>query len=186
GVPVAVPGGLILIVGRDIEDLHRFAASMGQLGLWSIALLSILGIGAGLAVSRSVLRRIGAVTAASRTIMAGALSKRIPPHRSRDELDRLSENLNSMLARIEELIGALREVSDNIAHDLKTPLTRLRNRAEAALAQPDGTACYRDGLVKTIEEADDLIKTFNSLLLIARLEAGGGAGSVRTRDAATV
>jgi signal transduction histidine kinase len=186
GVPVAVPGGLILIVGRDIEDLHRFAGSMGQLGLWSIALLSILGIGAGLAVSRSVLRRIETITDASRTIMAGDLSKRIPLNGSGDELDRLSENLNGMLARIEELIGALREVSDNIAHDLKTPLTRLRNRAEAALAQPDGTACYRDGLVKTIEEADELIKTFNSLLLIARLEAGAVAESMGPVDPASI
>ena len=186
GVPVAVPGGLMLIVGRDIEDLHRFAGSMGQLGLWSIALLSILGIGAGLAVSRSVLRRIETITDASRTIMAGDLSKRIPLNGSGDELDRLSENLNGMLARIEDLIGALREVSDNIAHDLKTPLTRLRNRAGAALAHPDGAACYRDGLVKTIEEADELIKTFNSLLLIARLEAGAVAESMGPADPASI
>jgi signal transduction histidine kinase len=186
GVPVAVPGGLMLIVGRDIEDLHRFAGSMGQLGLWSIALLSLLGIGAGLAVSRSVLRRIETITDASRTIMAGDLSKRIPLNGSGDELDRLSENLNGMLARIEDLIGALREVSDNIAHDLKTPLTRLRNRAEAALAHPDGAASYRDGLVKTIEEADELIKTFNSLLLIARLEAGAVAESMGPADPASI
>ena len=186
GVPVAVPGGLMLVVGRDIEDLHRFAGSMGQLGLWSIALLSILGLGAGLAVSRSVLRRIETITDASRTIMAGDLSKRIPLNGSGDELDRLSENLNGMLARIEELIGALREVSDNIAHDLKTPLTRLRNRAEAALAHPDGAASYRDGLVKTIEEADELIKTFNSLLLIARLEAGAVAESMGPADPASI
>ena len=136
GVPLPVPGGLMLIVGRDIEDLHRFAGTMGQLGLWSVALLSILGIGAGLAVSRSVLRRIETITDASRTIMAGDLSKRIPLNGSGDELDRLSESLNGMLTRIEELIGALREVSDNIAHDLKTPLNRLRNRAEAALRAP--------------------------------------------------
>ena len=167
GVPVPVPGGLLLIVGRDIEDLHRFAGTMGQLASGASRCCPILGIGAGLAVSRSVLRRIETITDTSRTIMAGDLSKRIPLDGSGDELDRLSESLNGMLARIEELIVALREVSDNIAHDLKTPLNRLRNRAEAALANPDGAATYRDGLVKTIEEADDLIKTFNSLLLIA-------------------
>ena len=186
GVPLPVPGGLMLIVGRDIEDLHRFAGSMGQLGLWSIALLSMLGIGAGLAVSRSVLRRIETITDTSRTIMTGDLSKRIPLDGSGDELDRLSESLNGMLARIEELIGALREVSDNIAHDLKTPLNRLRNRAEAALTHPDGPASYRDGLVKTIEEADELIKTFNSLLLIARLEAGAVAESMAPVDPASI
>ncbi len=186
GVPLPVPGGLVLIVGRDIEDLHRFANTMGQLGLWSIVLLSLLGVGAGLAVSRSVLRRIEAVTDTSRTIMAGDLSKRIPLDGSGDELDRLSESLNAMLGRIEELMVALREVSDNIAHDLKTPLNRLRNRAEAALRHPDGPTSYRDGLVKTIEEADDLIKTFNSLLLIARLEAGAVAESMAFVDPASI
>ncbi len=186
GVSLPVPGGLVLIVGRDIEDLRRFASTMGQLGLWSIVLLAALGIGAGLAVSRSVLRRIEAVTETSRTIMAGDLSKRIPLDGSGDELDRLSESLNAMLGRIEELMVALREVSDNIAHDLKTPLNRLRNRAQSALRNPDGPASYRDGLVKTIEEADDLIKTFNSLLLIARLEAGAVAESMEPVDPASI
>jgi signal transduction histidine kinase len=186
GVPLPVPGGLMLIVGRDIEDLHRFAGTMGQLGLWSIVLLSALGIGAGLAISRSVLRRIEVVNETSRKIMAGDLSKRIPLHGSGDELDRLSESLNAMLGRIEELMAALREVSDNIAHDLKTPLTRLRSRAEAALRNPDGPASYRDGLTKTIEEADELIKTFNSLLLIARLEAGAVAESMGPVDPASI
>ena len=118
--------------------------------------------------------------------MAGDLSRRIPLDGSGDELDRLSESLNAMLARIEELMAALREVSDNIAHDLKTPLTRLRNRAEAALREPDGAAAYRDGLVKTIEEADELIKTFNSLLLIARLEGGAVAESMAPVDPAAI
>ena len=186
GVPLSVPGGLVLIVGRDIEDLHRFAGTMGQLGLWSVILLGALGIGAGLAVSRSVLRRIEAITETSRTIVAGDLSKRIPLDGSGDELDRLSESLNAMLGRIEELMAALREVSDNIAHDLKTPLTRLRSRAEAALRNPDGPASYRDGLTKTIEEADELIKTFNSLLLIARLEAGAVAESMGPVDPAAI
>jgi len=186
GVPLPVPGGPLLIVGRDIEDLDRFATTMGRLGLISIALLSALGIGAGLLISRSVLRRIEAVTDASRTIMAGDLSKRIPLDGSGDELDRLSASLNAMLARIEELMASLREVSDNIAHDLKTPLNRLRNRAEAALRSSDGAVSYRDGLTKTIEEADELIKTFNSLLLIARLEGGAVAESMAPVDPAAI
>ena len=186
-MPLPVPGGLLLIVGRDIEDLSRFASTMGQLGLWSVALLGLLGIGAGLAVSRSVLKRIEAITEASRTIMGGDLSRRLPLAGTGDELDRLSQSLNIMLGRIEDLIGALREVSDNIAHDLKTPLNRLRNRAEAALRNPDrDPASYRDGLVKTIDEADELIKTFNSLLLIARLEAGAVAESMGSTDPASI
>jgi signal transduction histidine kinase len=186
GVSFAVPGGLILIVGRDVEDQRRFADTMWQVALWSVGLMSVLGIGAGLLVSRSVLRRIETVTETSRTIMAGDLSKRIPLDGSGDELDRLSQSLNAMLTRIEELMAALREVSDNIAHDLKTPLNRLRNRAEAALRNPDGAAGYRDGLVKTIEEADELIRTFNSLLLIARLEGGAVAESMGPVDPASV
>jgi signal transduction histidine kinase len=186
GVPLAVPGGLTLIVGRDIEDLRRFAGTMGQVALWSVALLAVIGIGAGLLISRGVLRRIDAVSEASRTIMAGDLSGRIPRNGSGDELDRLADSLNAMLARIEELMAALREVSDNIAHDLKTPLNRLRNRAESALRDASGPASYRDGLVKTMEEADELIKTFNSLLLIARLEGGAIAESMSPIDPASV
>jgi signal transduction histidine kinase len=129
--------------------------------------------------------RIEAVTDTSRRIMAGDLSRRIPLSGSGDELDRLAEGLNAMLARIEELLAALREVSDNIAHDLKTPLNRLRNRAEAALRSSD-TAAHREGLARTIEEADELIKTFNSLLLIARLEARAAAESMAPVDLADV
>ena len=186
GVPVEVPGGYTLVVGRDIEDQRQFADTMWQVALWSVGLLSLLGIGAGLLISRSVLTRIDTVSEASRKIMAGDLSRRIPLVGSGDELDRLSESLNAMLGRIEELMAALREVSDNIAHDLKTPLTRLRNRAEAALRSRDDPAGYRDGLSKTIEEADELIRTFNSLLLIARLEAGAVAESMSPVDPAAV
>jgi signal transduction histidine kinase len=186
GVPVEVPGGYTLVVGRDIEDQRQFADTMWQVALWSVGLLSLLGVGAGLLISRSVLTRIDAVSEASRKIMSGDLSRRIPLAGSGDELDRLAESLNAMLARIEELMGALREVSDNIAHDLKTPLTRLRNRAEAALRSQDDPAAYRDGLSKTMEEADELIRTFNSLLLIARLEAGAVAESMAPVDPASV
>ena len=186
GVLFDVPGGLTLVVGRDIEDLRRFAWTMGRLGLWSVIILSALGVGGGLLISRSVLRRIETVNDTTRTIMAGDLSRRIPLNGSGDELDRLADSLNAMLSRIEELMGALREVSDNIAHDLKTPLNRLRNRAEAALRSSEGAGIYRDGLVKTIEEADELIKTFNSLLLIARLEGGAIAESMERLNPASI
>ena len=186
GLSISVSGGYTLIVARDIEDQRQFAASIGRVALWSFGLLSLLGVGAGILISRSMLARIEAVTETSRKIMAGDLSRRIALTGSGDELDRLAESLNAMLARIEELLLALREVSDNIAHDLKTPLNRLRNRAEAALRSGDGSGAYRDGLAKTIEEADELIKTFNSLLLIARLEGGAIAESMAPLDPAAV
>jgi signal transduction histidine kinase len=118
--------------------------------------------------------------------MAGDLSGRLPVGRSGDELDRLAENLNAMLERIEALMTGLKEVSDNIAHDLKTPLTRLRNRAEEALARSGSEAEYRNALERTIEESDGLIRTFNALLMIARAESGQARGNMDDFDAADV
>jgi signal transduction histidine kinase len=118
--------------------------------------------------------------------MAGDLSGRLPVGRSGDELDRLAGNLNAMLERIEALMTGLKEVSDNIAHDLKTPLTRLRNRAEEALAKSATEAEYRAALERTIEESDGLIRTFNALLMIARAESGQARGNMDDFDAAEV
>jgi signal transduction histidine kinase len=118
--------------------------------------------------------------------MAGDLSGRLPVGRSGDELDRLAGNLNAMLERIEALMTGLKEVSDNIAHDLKTPLTRLRNRAEEALAKCGSEADYRSALERTIEESDGLIRTFNALLMIARAESGQARGDMDDFDAADV
>jgi signal transduction histidine kinase len=182
GVPVEVPDGFTLIVGRDIDDQRRFAEAMRHIALSSVGLLALLGLGGGLLFGRSLLQRIDRVTETTRSIMAGDLSRRIAVKGSGDELDRLSMSLNEMLTRIEELMVSLHEVSDNIAHDLKTPLNRLRNRAEAALRDPHGVEAYRDALEKIIDEADELIKTFNALLSIARLEAGDAAETLKPVD----
>ena len=146
----------------------------------------MLGLGGGIFVARRVLRRIDAMTGTTQRIMAGDLSGRLPVGRSGDELDRLAENLNAMLERIEALMMGLKEVSDNIAHDLKTPLTRLRNRAEEALAKSGSEAEYRAALERTIEESDGLIRTFNALLMIARAESGQARGNMDDFDAADV
>lgn len=164
-------GGYRLLVGRDIEDRREFQNVIRAAFIWVLGAMLLVGLGGGWLVSRALLARIDDVTATSRTIMSGDLSQRVPIYGTGDELDRLSESLNVMLERIEQLMTGLREVSDNIAHDLKTPLNRLRNRVEAALRQ-GGKTDYREALEGTIEEADDLIKTFNALLSIARLEAG--------------
>ncbi|MEZ0280653.1 HAMP domain-containing protein, partial [Methyloceanibacter sp.] len=166
--------GYRLIVGRDIEDRRELARMVRSAMLWGLGVMALFGIGGGYWVSRKLLARIDTLSATTRTIMAGDLGGRLPVAGSGDELDRLSESLNLMLARIEQLMAAMREVSDNIAHDLKTPLNRLRNRVEAALREPYGEPVYREALERTIEEADSLIKTFNALLSIARIEAGAG------------
>src|SRR5215510_9984323 len=166
--------GYRLIVGRDIEDRRELARMVRSAMLWGLGVMALFGIGGGYWMSRKLLARIDTLSATTRTIMAGDLGGRLPVTGSGDELDRLSESLNLMLARIEQLMAAMREVSDNIAHDLKTPLNRLRNRVEAALREPYGEPVYREALERTIEEADSLIKTFNALLSIARIEAGAG------------
>jgi signal transduction histidine kinase len=175
-----------LIVGRDIEERRELSRVIGSAMLWGLGVMALFGIGGGYWVSHNLLARIDAIGATSRTIMGGDLSRRLPIKGSGDELDRLSESLNLMLARIEQLMAGVREVSDNIAHDLKTPLSRLRNRVEAALGEPYGEPVYREALERTIEEADGLIKTFNALLSIARLEAGAGGENRETLDASAL
>lgn len=182
-LPVLFSDGTRLIVGRDIEEQREFANRMRTVFLLGFGLLSIAGLAGGLGAGRLLLNRIDQINAASRSIMAGDLSQRVPLAGSKDELDNLARNLNMMLDRIEQLMSGLREVSDNIAHDLKTPLSRLRNRAEATLRDGgDDCAQYRAGLERVIEEADELIKTFNAMLLVARLEAGALEGSVEPFD----
>jgi signal transduction histidine kinase len=179
-------GGFRLLIGRDLEERRRLFDIIANAAQWSLLVVVVLGIGGGIFVARRVLWRIDAMTGTTRRIMAGDLSGRLPVGRSGDELDRLAENLNAMLERIEALMMGLKEVSDNIAHDLKTPLTRLRNRAEEALAKSGSEAEYRTALERTIEESDGLIRTFNALLMIARAESGQARGNMDDFDAADV
>jgi signal transduction histidine kinase len=181
-----LPGGFRLLIGRDLEERRRLFGIVAKAAQWSLLIVIVLGLGGGIFVARRVLRRIDAMTGTTRRIMAGDLSGRLPVGRSGDELDRLAENLNAMLERIEALMMGLKEVSDNIAHDLKTPLTRLRNRAEEALAQSGSEAEYRAALERTIEESDGLIRTFNALLMIARAESGQARGNMDDFDASDV
>jgi signal transduction histidine kinase len=126
------------------------------------------------------------MTETTRTIMRGDLSGRLPVAGTGDELDRLAENLNLMLERIEALMRGLKEVSDNIAHDLKTPLTRLRNSNEQALRVAKNESEYRAALEGTIEESEGLIRTFNALLMIARAESGQAPDNMSEFDAAEI
>src|SRR5579871_3617331 len=178
--------GFRLLVGRDLEERRRLFGIVAQAAQWSFLIVVVLGLAGGVFVSRRVLQRIDAMTGTTQRIMAGDLSGRLPVGRSGDELDRLALNLNAMLERIEALMVGLKEVSDNIAHDLKTPLTRLRNRAEEALAKSGCEADYRAALERTIEESDGLIRTFNALLMIARAESGQARGNMDDFDAADV
>jgi signal transduction histidine kinase len=181
---VALPGGFRLLVGRDLEEQQRIRETMGTAILWSIAVIVVMGLAGGWFVASRVLKRLDDIGQTSRSIMEGDLTRRLALAGTNDEIDRLAATTNAMLDRIAELMDGLKEVSDNIAHDLKTPLTRLRNRAEEALRTATGDEDYRAALEATIEESDGLIRTFNALLMIARAEAGQLQASISEFDAA--
>ena len=183
---VQLPGGFHLLVGRDLEERERMFGIISNAGQWSFALVVVLGLAGGFFVSRRVLSRIDAMTDTAQTIMAGDLAGRLPVAGTGDELDRLAEHLNAMLERIEALMRGLKEVSDNIAHDLKTPLTRLRNRCEQALRGCASDGDYRAALETTIAESDELIRTFDALLMIARAESGQARDNMTEFDAAEI
>ena len=183
---VQLPGGFRLLVGRDLEERERLFGIIANAGQWSLALVIVLGLAGGFFVSRRVLNRIEAMTETAQTIMAGDLAGRLPVAGTGDELDRVAEHLNARLERSEALMRGLKEVSDNIAHDLKTPLTRLRNRCEQALRGSAGVADYRAALEATIAESDDLIRTFDALLMIARAESGQARDNMTEFDAAEI
>ena len=179
-------GGFRLLVGRDLDERARMRDILTAAARGSIALVIVLGLAGGFFVTRRVLRRFDAMTETTQRIMAGDLAERLPVTGTGDELDRLATNLNDMLERIEALMRGLKEVSDNIAHDLKTPLTRLRNRCEEALRGARSEADYRAALDSMLEESAGLIRTFDALLMIARAESGHSRDNMIAFDAAEI
>ncbi|QRG06192.1 HAMP domain-containing protein [Xanthobacter dioxanivorans] len=181
-----LPGGYRLLVGRDIEERDTLRDLVARPAQWAVLLIVVLGLAGGVFVTRRVLKRIDSMTATAETIMAGDFSGRLALAGTEDEFDRLAHSLNAMLDRIEGLMQGLKEVSDNIAHDLKTPLTRLRNGAEAALRTAHTEEDWRAALESTIEESDGLIRTFDALLMIARAEAGQARAIMSDLDLAEI
>jgi signal transduction histidine kinase len=175
-------GDLHLLVGRDVRDLEATRRLILDALAWGLAITAALALGVGLLMSSRVMRRIEAINQTSRDIMEGDLSRRVPTAGSGDDFDRLAANLNRMLERIEELMAAVRQVSDNIAHDLRTPLTRLRTRLEQARSGDQRRA--REEIDQAIEDAQELLVTFNALLRIARIESGSSPGAFDGLDLA--
>ena len=175
---------LRLLVGHDVRERTRVAHFIRETLAWGIAAIIALSVIAGLLMSRSLLRDIERINATAREIMAGDLSRRITVSGRDDEFDQLSANLNAMLERIEQLMEGMKQVSDNIAHDLRGPLTRLRSRLEVALMEARSDADYRAAIELGIEEADQLLQTFRSLLSIARAESGAPSETFEELDLA--
>jgi signal transduction histidine kinase len=178
-------GGRFL-VGRDVSEIEQVIGIVRRALVLTAALTVVLGLAASIFVSRRVLKRVDSIAETSRRFAGGDLGGRLDVTGSGDEFDRLAESLNTMLTRIERLMLGLKEVSDNIAHDLKTPLTRMRSRVERVLTEGGTEAEYRAAMEGTIEEADQLIRTFDALLMIARVEAGSSDAAFSLFDASAL
>lgn len=172
GRAVELRDGMRLLVAHDQSRLEATRNLINDTFLWALVGGLVLALLGGFLMSYSVMRRIEAINRASREIMTGRLQRRMPLRGINDEFDQLSQNLNAMLDRIDSLIEGVKSVADNIAHDLRTPLTRLRGRLETLAARPGLNLELRDELVSAITEADHLLATFGALLRIARIESG--------------
>lgn len=168
-------GGFNLLVGRDMQELEGIQSTIARTVAWGLAITALLALLGGVMMSRSLARRLGSINDSIGRIMAGDLHQRLPSSGSGDEFDQLVVNVNRMLDRIEALMGDVQQVSDSIAHDLRTPLARLRNRLEDLRARGGGVPleheAWRRDVDDAIGEADALLATFNALLRIARIEA---------------
>ncbi len=168
-----------LLVGRDVRALVELNLTFERSAAWGIAVVLALALSGGLLLSISARRRIASINRTSRRIIAGNFSERVPDSGSRDEYHDLAVNINAMLDQIESLFESVRHVGDSVAHDLKTPLTRLRNRLELLARQ--ATVSSED-ISRCVADSDRLLVTFNALLRISRIESGAYRSAFRQVD----
>ena len=161
-----------LIVGRVVNDEKVLKERFFYSSLWSILLILFLGVFGGYFLSRNFLKRISDINRTSKKIMDGNLKERLPISKGKDELNELSSNLNDMLDRLDSLMSNMKEVTDNVAHDLRTPLNRIRTNLEITLMSNPNLEEYKKSFEEAINETDNLIKTFNSILSISKVESG--------------
>ncbi len=168
-----LPGDYRLLVGRDLRQRANLRTLLAETLAWGLAATIVFGLIGASVVGRNLLSRVDAINRTGQHIIRGELKQRVALTGAGDEFDRLAENLNSMLDQIERLMTAMREVTDNIAHDLRGPMTRMKARLELALlADKDDPAQYRAAIESAIAETDRLLGTFNALLSIAEAESG--------------
>jgi signal transduction histidine kinase len=183
GALIVIPDGYRLLVARDISDAALYRERIKMTLVWSGLVALIVGLIGGAVMSRNLLRRVEQVNRTAERVIGGNLSDRVPLKGTSDEFDQLAANLNNMLEQIERLMAGMREVSDNIAHDLRTPLARLRARLELSLIdRRDGT--QSEAVRAAIDEADRLLATFNALLNIAEAESGARRSAAEPLDLA--
>jgi signal transduction histidine kinase len=175
-----LPDGFHLLVGKDISDLGRFATQIYEALAFAVLLIFALAAVASVSVTRRTVGRIESINATSRDIMETGLGRRIPLRGTQDEWDHLAQNLNSMLERIEALMAEVKQVSDNVAHDLRTPLARMRGRLEKASIEK-GAFDHDQALIsETVADLDDVLRMFSSLTRISQIEAANQTAAFRT------
>ena len=173
--------GLVLAVGDDLGRIAAVERSIATAFVWTVGLAALLGIGGGILLSRAFLARVDAITRTAEAIIGGDLARRVPLGGTGDDLDRLAGALNRMLDRIGALMDSLRQVSSDVAHDLRTPLTRLYQRLEAARTHASSLGDYEAAIDGAVREAEGLLETFSALLRIAQVEGASpraGFGTV--------
>jgi signal transduction histidine kinase len=168
---VTLADGSHLLVGRTTDALRVFKRNMAIALIMALAFVCLLAAMASVSITRRTVGRIETINTTSRAIMDRGLSSRIPVRGTSDEWDQLAENLNSMLDRIEELVANIKRVSENVAHDLRTPLTRIRSRLETDYMKPEAHAIDRQVIGATISDLDDVLRMFASLMRISQIEA---------------
>ncbi len=174
-----LPNGFHLLVGKDISDLSRFTTQIYRALACAILLIFILAAVASVSVTRRTVGRIESINMTSRAIMEGGLGRRIPLRGTQDEWDHLAQNLNSMLERIETLMAEVKQVSDNVAHDLRTPLARMRGRLEKASTERSVPNHEQTLISETMADLDDVLRMFTSLTRISQIEAANQTGGFR-------
>ena len=168
------PTGARLIIGRDVEDIDEREEALADAALWTLSVALLLGIVGGILMSRAIGRRIEAVNTAARAVIGGDLGGRVAVRGTGDDFDRLGETLNLMLDRVENSVEAIRRVSDNVAHELRTPLARMQGLVDTLEAAHErGETAEVDALLGRISgETKQLQTIFDALLRIARIESG--------------
>jgi heavy metal sensor kinase len=164
--------GIILQVGQSMENHSRIIEAFGRIFVTTMALLIGLAAGVGWFMARRAVSGVETITRTAQSISAGTLEKRVPVKTRGDEIDQLATTFNQMLDRVQALVTEIKEMSDNIAHDLKSPITRIRGIAEVTLTNGKSMGEYESMAASTIEECDRLLDMINTMLMISKTESG--------------
>ena len=181
-----LPDGSRLLVGRDVRELDRLAMNIDTALVVTALLIVVVAAMASMTITRRTVGRIESINATSRAIMQSGLSERIPLRGTRDEWDELATNLNSMLERIETLMGEVKQFTDNVAHELRTPITRMRGRLEKAHNSLQDGDAHKSMIGDTMADLESVLRIFSSLTRISQIEATDRTAAFRTVNLAEI